>query len=242
MKMNKNLSTNLATLTLMMGASSVIQAATLVGAGSHLPIPSLPHNTPANSVAPLITTVSGGFTGTWSSPADSDWYGTYNATGDVPTSGSVTSTSYDFTPLSLSSLPVGSIFILGDLDDGENSTISFQAFDASGGLLTHWLDEPYSTQGTGTGSGGSVLTTNLPGWEWEAGSSTYIFDGGTTGGNPTLAVLLHNNQAISSLNAVTSRSSNNFGISAPSGVPEPSSILLLGLGGMGLVMRRKRVS
>lgn len=241
MKNNKHLYTYIATTILITGITPLAEAAVLTGTGDHLPIPTLPHGTPVDLLYPTNTAVAGGFTGNWSHPANAAWHGTFTVTGNIPSPSNTGSASWDFTSLSSTYLPVGSIFALSDLDDGNSSIIEFQAFDAAGGVLTHWLDEPFATVGTGTGAGGSLLSTNMPGWEWDAVNSKYIFDGGTTGGNPAIAVYMNSNQAISSLNTHKSGTSNNYGIAAPT-VPEPSSTLLFGLGGLGLILRRKRIS
>lgn len=215
------------------------QAATLTGTGAHLPFGTFPHNSDFNYEQATLSSTPGGFTGTWGSSVQAAWQGTFSATGAIPTNSNTGSNTWDFTSLPTSALPAGSAIGLGDLDDGSSSTISFKAYDSSGNPLTEWLDEPFLTRGTGTGAGGSVISTNMPGWEWNAATSTYIFDGDTSGGNPAIGVYLLTNQAISTLETADTRSSNNYGIYAPV-VPEPSSTALLGLGGLALILRRRR--
>ncbi|MFK7911687.1 MAG: PEP-CTERM sorting domain-containing protein [Akkermansiaceae bacterium] len=226
-------------LTCVMCTTTLAHAAILIGAGDNLPLPSLPHNTPVEVEVPVISTVSGGFAGTWSSPADAAWHGTFSATGSQPLSSNTGSNTWDFTGMNSSYLPSGSFFYLSDLDESSSSTITFKAYDSGGSPITAWLDEPFATIGSGLGPGGVPLLTNMPSWEWNAASSSYIFDGGEVSGNPALGVYLLTNQPISTLETTKLGTSNNFGIYAPT-VPEPSTTLLMGLGGVSFLLRRKR--
>lgn len=148
----------------------------------------------------------------------------------------------DFSGLPTNVLPIGSLLWFGDLDSSSN-TVTLRAFDEFGNLMNEWLNETSAVYGVGRGPGNSIVLEDLPGWSWDAGSSSYFIDGGTvTGFNPTVNVYLESNQAITSLEVQKPGTSYNFGVRAPLSVPEPSSVLLSGMGLALGVMRRKRVS
>lgn len=182
----------------------------------------------------------GSWTGTWTTTAQAPWVGTFNVSGVTLSGGSPTgSAEYDFTTLPTGTLPVGTFFTLGDLDENISNAITLRAWDSSGNPMSLWLDEPYGTYGTGGGPGGSVLATDTPGWTWDAGAQSYSFDGTTVSGNPNLAVLLTNNQAIKTLEVTKSGTSYAFSLRAPA-VPEPSSILMVAFASGLCLLRRKR--
>ncbi|MFV1980731.1 MAG: hypothetical protein ACC655_06220, partial [Rhodothermia bacterium] len=106
-------------LILFLGPVS-LEAAVLSGSGPNLPIPGVNPPWPPG-VALTRTPVGGGFTGTWTSPADANWIGTFNATGSVPSNTSSGSTNYDFSALPNGNLPVGTFFIFNDVDSGSQT-------------------------------------------------------------------------------------------------------------------------
>jgi hypothetical protein len=220
-------------------------AAPLIGAGSNLPIPSPNPGEPPREPS-ILTSVSGGFTGTWSAPALPDWIGTFSAVGPIPSSTANPDgiTRYDFTSLPTGVLPTGTFFFFGDVDTGAGQTELFilSAADASGSLITTpWLDEPLGVSGSGTGGGGSILAGNTPGWDWNPALGEYTIDGTTvTGGNPTVAVWIENNTDIAFLEVERVSVFANFGLSAP--IPEPATVTLLVLGGAIVARRRPRAA
>ena len=219
-------------------------AAPLTGAGTHLSIPSPNPAWPPGEPAARIA-VGGGFTGTWTAPVQPNWVGTYNATGPIPSSMSSGATGYDFSSLPLGYLPVGTFLVFGDVDDGSSSLERFDltAFDSSGNLITTpWLDETYAVRGPGTGTGGTVLPNNMPGWSWDASAtpSTYVVDGATTtGGNPNVAFALASNQPIYAMELDKATTHNGFVLQAPT-VPEPSSVALIIMGVVAFIAKRRK--
>lgn len=223
-----------------LGGSAV--ATPLTGSGTHLPIPSPNPGMPAFQ-SPTISTVSGGFTGTWASPALSAWLGTFSATGPLPVAPNFGTTNYDFTPLAATAvLPVGTYFFLGDVDigSGTGEIFDMRAYDSSGALLSAWLDEPVAVWGPGSGSGGAIDVRDMPSWSYNTISKTYRFDGGTTGPFPfvsTLTIAMLSNQPIARLELVKLTTLNySFGLGAP--VPAPGTLPILS--GAGLIAWRRR--
>lgn len=216
-------------------------ATPLTGMGANLPIPSINPGEPPREPA-VLTSVTGGFTGTWSSPALPDWIGTFSADGPIPSSNSNPAgiTRYDFTTLPTGVLPDDTIFFFGDVDGGSTTTELFilNAFDATGALITTpWLDEPIGVSGVGS-SGGTVFPTNMPGWEWDAGLGEYTIDGTTVSGNPSVAVWIESNTDIAFLTVNRPSNFANFGLSAP--VPEPATLALVAMGAAAVLRRRSR--
>ena len=211
--------------------ATIVSAAPLTGSGPNLPIPVPNPGEPPRVGAALSGITGSGFNGSWSAPALAPWVGSFSATGPVPSGlpNPVGSTRYNFTTLPTNVLPTGTYFTFGDVDGGSvtNETFVLHAYDSGGGLITSpWLNEILALTGTGTGSGGTILPGNLPGWEWDPGLSQYTIDGSTvTGGNPTLTVWFESNTPMSLLNVQRTSAFANFGLSAP--VPEPAAIVFL---------------
>ena len=223
-------------------AAMPVAAMPLTGSGAHLPIPAInPAWQPGVAAARVDT--GGAFTGTWATPAQPDWVGTFNATGPIPSSMNSGIANYDFTSLPLGYLPSGTFFIFGDVDQG--STLAekahLTAYNSSGDLLnTPWLDETYAVRGPGTGSVGSIVAGDMPGWSWNDVTSpnTYVIDGSTvTAGNPNVAFALVSNQPISSMELDKLTTYYGFVLAATI-VPEPSTALLMCLGLMALATGR----
>jgi hypothetical protein len=187
-----------------------------------------------------------GFTGTWSSPVQPNWVGTYNASGTIPSSTGRGFTSYDFTSLPLGYLPAGTFLVFGDVDNGSGSSERFDltAYDSSGNLITTpWLDETYAVRGPGSGTSGTVLPNNMPAWSWDAPATpnTYVVDGSTTtGGVLSVAFALVNNQPLFAMDLDKAMDFNGFVLQAPTAVPEPSTLALSSLALLALWARRRR--
>lgn len=222
--------------------TTVSASAQLVGSGANLPIPS--PNGPPNAVAPTITPLTGGFEGTWNSPAAAPWLGTFKATGPIPsgTANPIGITRYDFSTLPTGDASTGTIIFIGDVDGGSSTTETYtlRAFDSSGSLITSaWLDTPYSVIGTGTGGGGSIAPIDMPSWSWTSGTGEYFFSGaGVTGGNPTIGVYMETLTDIRFLEVTRTSQFTNFAVLAPQ-IPSPAGAGALALGGL-LAVRRRR--
>ncbi len=217
-------------------------AAPITGSGSNLPIPGPNPGAPPSQVR-AVTTFTGGFTGTWTSPVLPGWLGSYTANGPIP-AGSTNPTGltrYDFSGLPNGYLPSSTYFWLGDLDGGSTTGEQFilEAFDAAGSaILTPWLDNPIGVVGAGTGSGGTILGSDMPGWAFNSTSGVYTFIGSTVGpGNPSIGVFLPSNVNITSLNVTRPFAFANFALYAP--IPTPGTAAILGMGGMVLLRRRR---
>lgn len=217
---------------LVLSQAAFVSAAPLTGSGANLPLPGNTGPTPPG-VAPVLSNLSGPFTGTWSSPAPAPWLGTFTGTGSYPSSGASGTSVFDFSGLAAGELPAGTYVRLSDLDGSEVMTL--RAFDASAALITSpWLEEPVAVSGL---TPSEFVQANLPGWDFTAG--VYTFTGAPT--NTLLFVSLATNVAISGLQVDKADINNGLGLAAE--VPEPGSLLLLGMGllaGMAAYGRRLR--
>lgn len=224
---------------LLLATAFVAKAAVLSGTGANLPIAG-PHNPSPSGYSHSTVAGGGSWMGTWSAAAPAPWVGSFSATGPTTGSGMLGTTTYDFSTLPTGTLPAGTLFLLGDVDSGSD-TLDFRAWDSSGTLLNLWLNDTVETYANGTGPGGVPVVGNMPGWTWDGGAQSYNIDGGTTfGPNPNLGVVLESNQPIATLEVIKPSFSYGFGLRAPDSIPEPSSALLGGLGGVLLLLRRKR--
>lgn len=219
-------------------------AAPLTGAGLHLPIPSPNPAWPPGDPPSRVATTAG-FTGTWSSPVQPNWVGTYNAVGPIPSSMAAGVVHYDFSTLPLGHLPAGTFFVFGDVDRGSNLSERFdlRAFDSSGNILsTPWLDETHAVTGAG-GSSSTIQSSDMPEWSWDAPatSATYVIDGSSTsGGNPNVAFALVSNHPIHTLELNKATTHNGFVLQAPTAIPEPSTLALTSLALLAVWARRRR--
>lgn len=232
------------TMAVVCATAAGASAAPLTGSGTNLPIPSPNPGSPPRELPAINFFVTGGFEGTWSSPAQPDWIGTFTAVGPQPVGldNPAGTTDYDFTALPIGALPAQSIFGFGDVDGGSNTSEIFEvlAFDAGGSLLTTpWLDEPFAVAGSGTGSGGAILPNNMPSWDWNSTTGTYTIDGsGVSGGNPTVSVFLESNTPIATMTLTRQSQFANFRVSAP--IPAPSAATLFAFAGVAATRRRRR--
>ena len=238
------LATALSCLFILLFASVSLEAAVLSGSGPNLPIPTVNPPWPPG-IARSVVAVTGGFTGTWTTPVQPDWIGTFHATGPIPISTFSGTTNYDFTTLPNGNLPAGTFFHFNDFDKGgspTDETLDLTAFDGSGNPLTLWLDDTFSVTGTGSGSGGAIRQVDMPGWDWDiTNPDTYRVTGAsvTGGGNPNIAFALVSNQPIVSMTVVKGNSFNSVRVRAPE-VPEPSTLTLVALALLGLLAHGNR--
>lgn len=224
-------STTVFAIALTSGSAAIAQP--LAGSGSNIPLPT-PNVLPANQ-ARSVSTVAGGFTGSWSAPALSPWVGSFGAIGPVPgtTSSGAGATLYDFTSMPTGVLPTGTFFRFGDVDRGSGATETFilQAFDSSGIVTSAWLDLPAAVTGTG------ISATATPGWSFNSSTGQYTIDGTTVLGNPNVAVWLTNNVGLTGLEVQRSTTFSTFSLHAP--IPAPGATALLAAGGIVACRRRR---
>jgi len=220
-----------------------VSAVPLTGAGPNLPIPAVnPSWPPGQSVSRV--NLGGAFTGTWMAPVQSDWVGTFNATGPIPSSMGAGSVKYDFSSLPLGYLPSGTFFIFGDIDRGSllAERCDLKGFDSSGNLIaTPWLDETYAVRGPGTGVAGAVQSNDMPSWSWDdpALPLTYVINGSSvTGGNPNVAFALVSNQPVHAMELDKLTTHYGFVLAAPV-IPEPSTLVIASLGTLLLISRQR---
>ena len=164
----------------------------LVGSGQHIALPSPNPAAPPYQQAPLLGAIipNVSFNGTWSTPAPACWIGTFTATGPVPSSENMGTTTYNFASLPQGGLPSGTFVLFGDVDggSGSNEQITLRAFDVlNNPIITPWLDVAVTAWGVG-GAGGSPTVSDIPGWNYNPTTGVYVIDGSTvTLGNPTVS-------------------------------------------------------
>ncbi len=220
-------------------ATATATAQPLTGSGNHLPLVQSwpPPAVPADLALYDPNNLTAGFSGTWGPPATAPvlapWVGTYQTVGPIPAgiNNPTGTTLYrDFTGLAAGFLPTGTYTYFGDLDAGSATTEQFtlHAWDPSGSLITTpWLSVPVYSNATDP--------NQLPGWSYSSG--TYIFDGSTVPGNPSVAFLLETLVDIGQIEVIRSSEWASFGLWAP--IPEPGTLCLLGLGAFTLARRRR---
>jgi len=235
---------SLVSATAVLVCAGGVFASPLVGSGSNLPLPSPNPGDVPREPAVFTDNGMGGFTGQWSTPAMNDWIGTFTGTGPIPGGGLANPAgvaNIDFTGLPTGALPASTIFVFADVDGGsaQNEGFALTAFDsANNPITTPWLNEPFGVIGTGTGMGGAILPNNMPGWDWDAMTGTYIITGTTvTGGNPNISVLMESNTAIAYMTIDRFSQFASMDLSAP--VPGPGAAALMALGGLAATRRRR---
>jgi hypothetical protein len=225
----------------LLGAAASANAQALVGSGTNLPIPTINPGQPAYQIRALSSVVHPtSFDGTWTAPAQTPWLGTFNAFGPVPNSANSGSTRYDFTTLNAGYLPTGTYFNFGDVDGGStlNETFILTAFDISGNIISGaWLNQPVGVWGSGNGTAGVPITTDMPSWSLASGQYT-IAGSGVSGPNPSIAFALTSNTDVYSMELIKISTHYSFSLAAPL-VPAPGSLALLGTAGLVAVRRRR---
>lgn len=192
----------------------------LTGTGKHLPF-ALKDSTIA-PVQPSYIPGETSFTCTWSTNAPAAWQGTFTGLGRFPAGNTGDHTvEFDFSRLASRVLPVGTYFHIVDLDTIEK--LSLKAYDQQHRAISRpWINRtPLQQHGSGTGVGfpGSILPTDLPGWDWNESTQTYAFYGTTIEGNPNLSFTLSTCEAIVFLEVTREVTGFHFQLAAPAADP-----------------------
>lgn len=211
----------------------------LTGQGDHVPLGPV-YNSFADD--PIVTatiqeTPFTRFTGTWGSTAPPAWRGTFTAEGPIPVLASrpAGQTTYDFAGLANGVLPAGSYLFMSGLDSGSGpERITLVARDLKGAVITSpWLNAPALGE-AGVEAG---FLEAMPGWDWDLSApNAYTFTGDTVLGNPTIKLALANNRDVAVLEVTRNSSFCSFGVTAPSSIPEPSTLALMAVGLSSMVV------
>jgi hypothetical protein len=233
----------LLTLSLMLAivSSAPAFATTLSSSGTLLLPPNCPGTGCGNGSPgyfPTITPNDNTFTGVFPNTAGPAYAGQFSGTGPYPNY--VGTSHFDFGGLANGFLPSGSIVYFGDLDNGSktNESFSLQAYGNPNLLSSAWLESAFYLSSQNPGN---LVQSSMPSYDWSSHPGTYLFSGNSVPGNPVVGVWLKTNQDIYSLDVTGTSSFAGFAIAAPTEVPEPGSLVLLGSGllGLGRLLRRR---
>jgi hypothetical protein len=121
----------------------------------------------------------------------------------------------------------------GDLDNFGGSPERYEliAFDSSGKpILSPWLGDVFFVSSLNACATECVQAA-MPAYQWTAATGMYAFDGSNvTALNPTDTVWVTTNKNIFGLSVKKFSQNNSFVLAAPVAIPEPDSLLLVGLG------------
>ena len=197
----------------------VVVQSPLTGTGKHLPFGPMDSNIKPVSVSYVHGATS--FTGTWSSDVPAAWRGTITGLGREPAGNTGDHMAeFDFSGLAGRMLPAGTYLHIVDLDTIEHLTL--RAYDAQHhAVLQPWINcNPLEQHGSGTGVGfpGSILPTDLPGWDWNQSTQTYAFDGTTVVDNPNISFTLSTSKSIAFLEVTREVTGFSLHLMAPAAV------------------------
>ena len=189
----------------------------LTGSGQHLRLAPIGHVLAAVSFTYAETPT--GFTGTWSANAMPAWQGTFTAEGLRPAGHyySPDPCRHDFSRLASGVLPVGTYFTIYQLN--RNQHLTLRAFDSAHTLIASpWLNrKPSSQWGSGSGPGfpGRPVLDDMPGWDWQATTGTYSFNGDAVTESHSLTIALSSCEPIGFLEVTRGNNGVSFGLLAP---------------------------
>ncbi len=197
----------------------------LTGSGDHLPL--APIGRVLAAVNYKYVENKTGFTGTWSANAMPAWQGTFTATGLRPAGFYYTPEvcSHDFSGIASGVLPAGTYFTIHDLN--QNDRLTLTAYDSAHTVISSpWLNRhPACQWGIGSGGGypGLLVLANMPGWDWNASTGTYTFDGNTVT-HAAITIALSSCVPIGFLAVTRDTNASSFGLLAPAAAPESPSM------------------
>ena len=155
------------------------------------------------------------------------WQGTFTATGLRPAGFYYTPEvcSHDFSGIASGVLPAGTYFTIHDLN--QNDRLTLTAYDSAHTVISSpWLNRhPACQWGIGSGGGypGLLVLANMPGWDWNASTGTYTFDGNTVT-HAAITIALSSCVPIGFLAVTRDTNASSFGLLAPAAAPESPSM------------------
>ena len=195
----------------------------LTGTGKHLPL--APISRTLAAVNPRYEESPTSFTGTWSTNASPAWQGTFTAEGRRPAGAvePVGVANFDFSGLATGVLPAGTYFTVYSMRSGDHFTL--RAYDSTHTVISSpWLNsKPLSQWGAGSGSGFPKLPVlaDMPGWDWNESTGTFLLDGSTSINSLTIA--LSSREDIRFLEVTRNTLGYSFNLMAPAAAAEASS-------------------